>query len=74
MNVTYITTPFALQDVGVYRDGLVDWFAPASVKLHLAALRQFFDVLLTRHVVVVIPAATVRGPRHGMELFIYELV
>jgi site-specific recombinase XerC len=64
MNVTYITTIFVLQDVGAYRDGLVGRFTPASVKLHFAALRHFFDVLTTRHVVVVIPASAVRGPRH----------
>lgn len=33
-------------------------------KLHLAAIRQFFDRLVVRHVVVLNPAASVRGPKH----------
>jgi len=33
-------------------------------KLHLAALRAFFDVLVNRHVTVLNPAATVRGERY----------
>ena len=33
-------------------------------KLHLAAIRQFFDRLVVRHVVILNPAASVRGPRH----------
>jgi integrase/recombinase XerD len=33
-------------------------------KLHLAALRAFFDFLVTRHIVVLNPAASVRGLRH----------
>lgn len=40
--------------------------SPASVrtrKLHLAAIRQFFDVLVTRHVVPLNPALSVKGPR-----------
>lgn len=32
-------------------------------KLHLAAIRKFFDTLVQRHVVVLNPAASVRGPR-----------
>lgn len=32
-------------------------------KLHLAALRRFFDLLVQRHAVVLNPAASVRGPR-----------
>ncbi|MFB3088703.1 MAG: hypothetical protein ACE10E_10395 [Acidiferrobacterales bacterium] len=50
--------------MGAYHDGLMNRFAPAPVKLHLAARRHFFDVLTTRHVVVVIPASAVHGPRH----------
>jgi len=40
---------------------------PSSVptkKLHLSALRSFFDVLVNRHVVILNPAATVRGERY----------
>lgn len=37
--------------------------APATKKLHLSALRHFFDELVLRHVVVLNPAAAVRGQR-----------
>ena len=40
---------------------------PSSVptkKLHLSAIRAFFDVLVNRHVVILNPAATVRGERY----------
>lgn len=33
-------------------------------KLHLAALRAFFDVLVNRHVIILNPAASVRGERY----------
>lgn len=33
-------------------------------KVHLAALRHFFDKLVLRHAVALNPAASVRGPRH----------
>lgn len=33
-------------------------------KLHLAAIRHFFDRLVIRHAVVLNPAASVRGPRY----------
>tara|TARA_R110002072_G_scaffold303121_1_gene494575 strand:+ start:110726 stop:111685 length:960 start_codon:yes stop_codon:yes gene_type:complete len=33
-------------------------------KLHLSAIRAFFDVLVNRHVVVLNPATTVRGERY----------
>ena len=49
------------RDVGSYLDGLD--YAPATKKLHLSALRHFFDTLVTRHVVVLNPAASVRGER-----------
>ncbi|MCE9565976.1 MAG: site-specific integrase [Planctomycetes bacterium] len=48
--------------VGAYFDD-----HPGSIptrKLHLAALRAFFDVLVTRHVLVLNPAASVRGERY----------
>ena len=35
-------------------------------KLHLAAIRQLFDRLVVRHVVILNPAASVRGPRHAV--------
>lgn len=49
------------RDVGQYLDGLD--YAPATKKLQLSALRHFFDVLVTRHTVVLNPAASVRGER-----------
>jgi len=54
-------TRIAPRDVGLYLDSLV--YASATKKLHLAALRHFFDTLVTRHVVVLNPAASVRGER-----------
>lgn len=51
----------APRDVGQYLDALD--FAPATKKLHLAALRHFFDQLVNRHVIILNPAATVRGER-----------
>ena len=36
----------------------------AKKKLHLAALRAFFDVLVNRHVLMLNPAASVRGERY----------
>ncbi|MDA0282538.1 MAG: tyrosine-type recombinase/integrase [Planctomycetota bacterium] len=47
--------------VGRYLDGFS--LAPATKKLHLAAIRHFFDELVVRHVVVLNPAACVRGER-----------
>lgn len=38
--------------------------SPPSKKLDLAALRAFFDTLVNRHVIVLNPAATVRGERY----------
>jgi integrase/recombinase XerD len=49
------------RDVGTYLDGLA--YAPATKKLHLSALRHFFDSLVSRHVVILNPAASVRGER-----------
>ncbi len=54
-------TRIAPRDVGLYLDSLA--YAPATKKLHLAGLRHFFDTLVTRHVVVLNPAASVRGER-----------
>jgi site-specific recombinase XerD len=38
-------------------------YATATKKLHLSAIRHFFDELVLRHVVVLNPAAAVRGER-----------
>ncbi|MEZ6138913.1 MAG: hypothetical protein R3C53_28845 [Pirellulaceae bacterium] len=48
-------------DVGSYLDGLT--YAPTTKKLHLSALKHFFDTLVIRHVVVLNAAASVRGER-----------
>ena len=51
-------------DVGEYFDAF-----PGSIptrKLHLAGLRAFFDVLVERHVVVLNPAASLRGERYSV--------
>lgn len=47
--------------VGEYFDALP--LGPTTKKLHLAALRRFFDRLVNRHVLILNPAATVKGPR-----------
>lgn len=47
--------------VGRYIDGLS--YSPATKQLHLAALRKFFDELVIRHVILLNPAASVRGER-----------
>lgn len=36
----------------------------ATQKLHLAALRNFFDIVVTRHAKILNPAASVRGRRY----------
>lgn len=38
--------------------------SPPTRKLHLAALRRLFDLLVTRHLMVLNPAACVRGERY----------
>lgn len=40
--------------------------SPPTRKLHLAGLRAFFDVLVNRHVLILNPAATVRGERYSV--------
>jgi integrase/recombinase XerD len=35
-------------------------------KLHMAALRAFFDLLVERHIILMNPAAAVRGQRHSV--------
>jgi site-specific recombinase XerD len=51
-------------DVGRYFRDLP--LAVPTKKLHLAALRKFFDRLVTRHVTVINPAATVRAERYSV--------
>lgn len=50
------------EHMGRYLDGLP--VAAPTKKLHLAALRRFFDELVLRHVVVLNPALSVRSERH----------
>lgn len=51
--------------VGRYFDEL-DLAIP-SKKLHLAAIRRFFDLLVQRHVIVLNPALSVRNERYSVE-------
>jgi site-specific recombinase XerD len=53
------------RDVGTY----IDWLrkentSVATRKQHLAALRHFFDSLVTRHAILLNPALSVRGERY----------
>lgn len=57
-----LLTTITSGDVGRYLDSL-DLVAP-SKKVHLAALRKFFDRLTVRHAVVLNPAASVRAERY----------
>lgn len=50
--------------VSAYIEQLMHVLSAPTVKLHLAALRMLFDYLVTGHVVMMNPAASVRGPRH----------
>lgn len=49
-------------DVGRHLDELP--LAPPTRKLHLSALRRFFDQLVLRHVLLLNPALSVRGERY----------
>jgi integrase/recombinase XerD len=53
----------APRDVGQYFDGRKH-LTIASRKQHLAAIRHFFDALVTRHAVILNPALSVRGERY----------
>ena len=56
----------APKDVGQYFDQLrQENLSIASRKLHLAALRHFFDALVRRHAVLLNPALSVRGERYA---------
>jgi len=53
------------KDVGQYMDGLRDEHTSvATRKQHLAALRHYFDGLVTRHAIILNPALSVRGERY----------
>lgn len=51
-------------DVGRYQDQLAGGIP--KKKQHLAAIRRYFDLLVTRHVVILNPAASVRGERYAV--------
>jgi len=51
-------------DVGEYLQGLE--LAVPTKKLHLAALRRFFDRLVNRHACIINPAATVKSERYAV--------
>ena len=55
-------TRIAPAHVGRYLDSKTDW-SSATRKLHLSALRHFFDELVLRHVVILNPALSVRTER-----------
>ncbi len=53
------------KDVGMYLDGLRnESTSVATRKQHLAALRHYFDALVTRHAIILNPALSVRGERY----------
>src|SRR5512135_1332582 len=52
-------------DVGAYLQDLDPLSVPTK-KLHLAALRRFFDRLVNRHACVINPAATVKAERYAV--------
>jgi hypothetical protein len=55
----------APKDVGQYMDGLRNESTSAATrKQHLAALRHYFDGLVTRHAIILNPALSVRGERY----------
>src|SRR5947209_1683268 len=55
----------APRDVGQYFDWLrKESTSIATRKQHLAAIRHFFDGLVTRHAVILNPALSVRGERY----------
>ncbi len=56
-----VTSPI----VAGYIDELGLSLAPLSVKLHLAAIKHWFDWLTTGHVLPFNPATAVRGPRYS---------
>jgi site-specific recombinase XerD len=55
------------KDVGMYMDGLRNEnTSVATRKQHLAAIRHYFDGLVTRHAVILNPALSVRGERYAV--------
>jgi integrase/recombinase XerD len=56
----------APRDVGQYMTSLVKKTSIATRKQHLAALRHFFDSMVTRHAIILNPALSVRGERYAV--------
>ena len=54
-------------DIAEYVEELSRSLAPLSVKQHLAALKHWFDWLVTGHALESNPAQAVRGPRYSQE-------
>ncbi len=54
------------RDVGQYLDSLRKKTSVPTSKQHLAGLRHFFDGLVTRHVILLNPALSVRGERYAV--------
>lgn len=54
--------------VAAYIEELGRTLAPLSVKQHLAALKHWFDSLVTGHLMHVNPAHAVRGPRYTQDI------
>lgn len=50
--------------VAAYVEHLMTVYEPATVKQHLAAIRNCFDWLVTGQVLTINPAVSVRGPKH----------
>jgi integrase/recombinase XerD len=50
--------------VSAYIEGLMNELAAPSVKLHLAAIRELFDYLVTGGIIQYNPVSAVRGPKH----------
>ena len=50
--------------VATYFEQLTQMRAAPTVKVHLAAIRRLFDFLVTGHIMMTNPAASVRGPKH----------
>jgi len=55
-------------DVAGYIQELGETLSPLSVKQHLAAIKHWFDWLVTGHVLEVNPAHAVRGPRYSQNI------
>lgn len=51
--------------VGLYFESMKDTTSIATRNQHLSALRHFFDGMVTRHVIALNPALSVRGERYS---------